>query len=162
MERNTLSIRHVIVFAEFCEFDCQDGRLKRWILLWNLSENILKFSRNLSCEILLYISTMICQNRNSFLYCLNAIKYTEYLRKKVTGSVTYTVKTGTLYCPTVYLIPQNPWDSQMSPRLSSCIRWYGSRAWWMSYVAAWRFLDTTRFLYAGYCTGTASTGGVVG
>jgi hypothetical protein len=68
----------------------------RFHILWNLDENILKFSRNLSCEIILYISTMICQNRNVFLYCLNAIKYTEHLRK-VTGSVVYTVKTGTPY-----------------------------------------------------------------
>ena len=71
MEQNPLSIRHVVV-AEFREFDCQDGRLKKgklakqFHILWNLTENILKFSRNLSCEILLYISTMICQNRNSF------------------------------------------------------------------------------------------------
>jgi hypothetical protein len=58
---------------------------------WNLT---LKFNRNLSCEILLYIQK-ICKNRNSFCYRLNAIKCTVYLRK-VTGSVTYTVKTGTL------------------------------------------------------------------
>ena len=43
------------------------------------------------------IYTKICKNRNSFCYRLNAIKFTVYLRK-VTGSVTYTVKTGTLYC----------------------------------------------------------------
>ena len=41
------------------------------------------------------IFTKICKNRNSFCYRLNAIKCTVYLRK-VTGSVTYTVKTGTL------------------------------------------------------------------
>ena len=42
------------------------------------------------------IFTKSCKNRNSFCYRLNAIKCTVYLRK-VTGSVTYTVKTGTLY-----------------------------------------------------------------
>jgi hypothetical protein len=43
------------------------------------------------------VVTKICKNRNSFCYRLNAIKCTVYLRK-VTSSVTYTVKTGTLYC----------------------------------------------------------------
>ena len=106
LEPNPLSIRHDVVFAEFREFgmsnvECQDGRPKnsklalRFHILWSLNEPICKFYRNLSCEILLYIFTKICKNRNSFCYRLNAIKCTVYLRK-VTGSVMYTVKTGTL------------------------------------------------------------------
>jgi hypothetical protein len=60
MERNPLStIQHVVVLvAEFREFDMsrrQTTKGKSTLLfhiLWNLTENILKFSRNLSCEIL--------------------------------------------------------------------------------------------------------------
>ena len=62
LEPNPLSIRHDVVVYEFREFGistvkCQDGRTKkskstqRFHILWNLNENILKFSRNLTLEI---------------------------------------------------------------------------------------------------------------
>ena len=108
LEPNPSSIRHGVVFAEFREFglssvECQDSRWQtknsksalRFHILWNLNEHICKLNRNLSCEICYCIFTKICKNRSSFCYRLNAIKCTLYLRK-VTGSVTYTVKTGTL------------------------------------------------------------------
>ena len=106
LEPNPLSIRHGVVFAE-CEFECrvsrlktQDGRQKVanrfcdstfYGILMNPSVNLIGILVVKSyC-----IFTKICKNRNSFCYRLNAIKCTVYLRK-VTGSVTYTVKTGTL------------------------------------------------------------------
>jgi hypothetical protein len=61
MERNPLSIQHVVVVAKFRELGMSRRLTKkcestlRFYILWNLTENILKFSRNLSCEILLYM-----------------------------------------------------------------------------------------------------------
>ena len=101
LERNPLSIRHDVLFAEFREsnVECQDGRQKiaNWLcdstfygILMNTSVNSIGILVVKSYRIF----TKICKNRNSFCYRLNAIKCTVHLRK-VTGSVTYTVKTGT-------------------------------------------------------------------
>ena len=70
MEQNPLSIQHVVFVVEFREFGMSRQQTKKgesalqFHILWNLTENILKFGRNLSCETLVDMSTMICQNRN--------------------------------------------------------------------------------------------------
>ena len=105
LEPNPSSIRHGVVFAEFREFGLssvktQDGRQKIANRLCDSTfyGNLMNTSVNLIGILVVKsycIFAKICKNRNSFCYRLNAIKFALYLRK-VTGSVTYTVKTGTL------------------------------------------------------------------
>jgi hypothetical protein len=100
-------------FGEFCIFHNKYIPIWPWTLalagyIWIGVTNENRFNNSIdgislwnSIGILVVksycIFTKICKNRNSFCYRLNAITCTVYLRK-ATGSVTYTVKTGTLYC----------------------------------------------------------------